>query len=725
MLFATSLHAYTITGKALDDDTGKALAGITVGVDELNIVTRTGRDGSFFFDNIEPGKYHLHFSHLEYGRQALKIKLKRNFLITVKLKKKIYTLEKKTNYYYREKDHYGEQSVTNKEIRELPMRGMGDSLHLLQSLPGIGGGFALATVPIIRGSNPLHNRYYVDDIPVDYPYHYIGSVVPLISSISETVIERASVIKGTSPMYYDDNLGNVISIKTKKVEETGVHGKVLFDPLLPAMPTVFVTAAPTKSLNVMCALRRSFIDLVTDFDDKNIWLQDHYVRVSYNLYNNHRITFTALGADDYMRYNSYSSRSRFDIETLKWEYLVSRHFFLKTIVSRSFTKHALGNSEGDGGSDGISVTFNPEEYRIRQMLNAIVSNYYLRGGYDLIFYSGSVKGNVDINEMADTDLFSQTGNAIVSHYPIKGTSFSMFAEGGGTFEPVSLNLGMKYKYYGPLSNHSFSCRAVAAVDLIERIRVYGGGGIYSAHPDMYYYLGESDPDFKDSRAFNSNIGVKGSITKTISAQLEFFYSHYNNLTTENINIINAGDYRMIAQLTPFSNEETGNSYGMEIFVKGSIKNFSGWVSYTLSASKRNNESNDIDDFDSDFSQTHIFRIVLAAHFGAWTPSIVWHLYSSLPYTPVTGSSSVNGINVVEYGDKNSRRFDPHNRLDFKLSWQAHKKCRLFFEFWNVYGNTNNDIFQIYDGDRDYGDDNPKIQSDYPPVFFWAGMELCF
>lgn len=49
----------TLAGRLLNSLTGTAIAGATVQIDELKRQTTTGADGSFTFENVPPGSYHL------------------------------------------------------------------------------------------------------------------------------------------------------------------------------------------------------------------------------------------------------------------------------------------------------------------------------------------------------------------------------------------------------------------------------------------------------------------------------------------------------------------------------------------------------------------------------------------------------------------------------------------------------------------------------------------
>jgi len=144
-----------------------------------------------------------------------------------------------------------------------------------------------------------------------------------------------------------------------------------------------------------------------------------------------------------------------------------------------------------------------------------------------------------------------------------------------------------------------------------------------------------------------------------------------------------------------------------------------------------------DEYSSDYDQTHIFKASILTHRGRWTPSAVWHYYTSMPYTPVTGSTpDGSGGFEPQYGSYNSRRYPAHHRLDAKLTY-TRGNLRCYAEVWNVYYVNGYDrgekefktnksyLFPVYDNDKPYSSSNPEKQEDIPLAFLWLGVEICF
>lgn len=735
----TALYAYSVSGRITDSSTGEPVPGVSVGIEELRDVQITADDGTFTFSNIPAGFYTLHTAHPVYGNKDISIRVKRRFIIDIELSYNVYSLTPVVNTAEEIKTRPGSQSLTSDDIKYMPMSGLGDSLRLLQTLPGVGSSFTMSSVPVIRGLNPIYDKTYIDDIPVDYPYHYFPPLVPLLSSINETVIDRVTLNKGPYPLTYDDSIGSIIHVKTKEVQQPGVHGKIVVNPLLPLFPTVYCEAAPVADFSILFAGRRTYVDWAADAadidTDNTFYFQDHYLKMRYNLFLKHRLYFTALGSDDYITTKDINARTEYHAESLKWQYLLSRKFFLETSFLRSRINHYYNSEDVDAGETPVNVVFSPVMYRLMQTLAADLSLFSITTGYEYTVHKDGVSGNIALSELVDYDIEEQAGDNVSAAFPVEGKSFSLFNETGIDLKPVYLNLGVRYKYYGPIKSNSVSYRGIVSYTVkSHELKIYGGGGSYRAQPDMYYYLGESRSNLKEAKSWNGILGFEKKITASVTGQLETYYAEYKDLFSSGFDAISSTELRRLSQINPYSRGKSGKAYGAEFFLKGKFGKFKGWTSYSLSGSRM---SDGEDEYSSDYDQTHIFKAAILTHRGRWTPSAVWHYYTSMPYTPVTGSTpDGSGGFEPQYGSYNSRRYPAHHRLDAKLTY-TRGNLRCYAEVWNVYyfnGYDRGDkefktnksyLFPVYDNDKPYSSSNPEKQEDIPLAFLWLGVEICF
>jgi len=80
LLAALALHAQlaaqtgaTFTGRLLNSLSGDPVPGATIQLDELRRETMTAQDGTFSFDNVPPGTYHLSVRSQGYSSRRAEI----------------------------------------------------------------------------------------------------------------------------------------------------------------------------------------------------------------------------------------------------------------------------------------------------------------------------------------------------------------------------------------------------------------------------------------------------------------------------------------------------------------------------------------------------------------------------------------------------------------------------------------------------------------------------
>lgn len=740
ILYSSGLYAYTLSGRITDSKTGKAIPDVSVAIDGIKTVEITAKDGTFVFEKIPAGYYIIYTAHPLYGNKEVNIRVKREFVIEIALSEKIHRIPPILKTIKAAEARPGNQSITSEDITYMPMSGTGDSLRLLQTLPGVGSSFTMSSVPVIRGLNPIYDKIYIDDIAVDYPYHYLPPVVPLMSSINETIIDDVTVNKSLYPLIYDDSLGSVIQVKTKEVQQPGVHGRIILNPVVPLFPAVYCEAAPTADFSMIFAGRRSYIDWAYDAaavdPDNTFYFQDHYIKLRYNLFSRHRFYFISIGSDDYISTDDINAGNEYHIESVKWQYLLNRHFFLETSLLRNKINHFFKDEDAKSNETPAEVYFNPLIYSLKQTLTADLSIFDIKTGYEYTIHRDGVGGNIDLSDFVDYDISEETdGDEEKIFFPIEGKSFSVFNETGIDLKDVHLNLGARYKYYGPLKSNSISYRGMVSYMLKnQNLKLYGGGGSYRAQPDMYYYLGDYNDGLKEAKSASGVLGFEKKLTAEITGQVEAYYSRYEDLFSSQLGTVSSTELRRLSQINPYSGDNSGKAYGAEFFIKGKLGKFYGWTSYSLSRSRMNNGD---DEYSSDYDQTHIFRVSVLTQRGRWTPSAVWHYYTSMPYTPVKGANPDGDSDYDPvYGSYNSKRYSAFHRLDARLTYTT-DSIRFYVEVWNVYyvnGYDRDDdefetnesyIFPVFDRDKPYSSSNPDNREDLPPALLWAGVEICF
>ena len=707
----SALSAAIVSGTVKDKSDRTPLANVTIGLKEIQTVVETDNNGLFRFENILPGEYSLVFSHESYGKKQISLRVKRDINLEVFLDRAVYnsgTIGTQYNDLLRKNSI---NTVSRKDIKKYPLRGVGDSLHLLQTLPGVGSGFSLATVPIIRGVNPLFNKYYVDSIPIDYPYHYAGILVPLISSINEESFDSAEVIKGKAPLWTGDNLGNTVMLTSREPEDEGYHATVILDPLLPVIPTVSFTALPRNDLFITGAYRRSAVDWFFDAEKTDVSFEDYFFKTGYTYGKRNRFTLLALGAKDVIDYSDLTALSGYDAGGLTWEYLAGDRLFIKTVVSTQKNTQKISNSKKYIATVGADFQFNPAEYRIEQTADYTYGFATFEGGWEVIKYTGGCEGNVSLSDIAGLDYLRGKGIFIKIPFDIEGNSYASFARIKADEGAAWGSLGGRYESYTVTGDTAFTYSAQGGYRINRKLSVFANASSFAAHPDMYYYLGNINPDFTLAKSRIFSGGANYLFKNSFECSTEIFHNSYRNLSPDMVLSEDDERFRKIAQVHPFSGESDGTDYGGEIACKGSWGKYSGWTNYSWITSQRTGSAGS--DFESEFSQSHIFRLALSTEWNRLTVSAIENIYTPLPYTPVKSDGTL--------GDYNSARSHLHTRFDLKGSYQIGDSTRIYFEWWNVFVRKRNYVCEKKSTSSSTGLISSKSYYD-TPVFVWFGLE---
>ncbi|MDA3901353.1 MAG: TonB-dependent receptor [Spirochaetes bacterium] len=727
------MAAGTVSGR-VTDMSGRPVSGLVVGLEDNYYTSETSSDGSFRFENVDPGDYTLHFSNGTWGHHRYGIRVKTDFHVTLKIDRKMNTSEPLV---YRETDepYNTRQGITQNQIITYPMRGVGDSLHLLQTLPGVGGGSSVSTIPIIRSTNPLLNKYYIDGIPINNPYHFAVGFVPVISAISDPVIDHVILHKGDAPVSMGDHAGNVIDIRTVEPTHTGLRGSVILDGFVPLLPTMAVSGVVDPRWSLVAVGRRSTTDILLDIADNNYMLQDFYFKTTYVLNRSHRFRLIANGASETFKWDDFISESGYNLFAFQWDYRIARNLFLTTSISRYQVARDLNNDK----EDGASVIFDPVEYRLYQALTAGIGRFAVTGGYEYTSYMNGAKSNISFSGLATPDILSAEAETQTTEFAIEGNGVRLFADVSGQFDRFWFTVGANFDYFGVQDSTNYGYQSEAGVVLRKTTAIYAKAGRFIAHPDMLYYLGAVDSDSENSELLTPThledtitdtyaVGLQSSDFLQVKMRGELFYSIYQNLYPGGTLVtVNDDSFRKAAQLHKFALEDDGDTMGFELSLSRKfLRRYNSSLAYTFQTTTRNRDDNlfvdllgdNAKEIESEYSQTHILRIMAAARFGPWVPALLFNAYSSLPYTEVSGTREIEGLGTQTlYGKENGARYPMHHRLDFKVNYYASESLRFYAEMWNVYLNRENQV-------ADYKNRSHREVNDIP-LFFWMGMELCF
>jgi hypothetical protein len=182
----------------------------------------------------------------------------------------------------------------------------------------------------------------------------------------------------------------------------------------------------------------------------------------------------------------------------------------------------------------------------------------------------------------------------------------------------------------------------------------------------------------------------------VFVSLESYYKIMNNLIgyEEGTNLFLNTDFasRLI--------HGRGHAYGLEVLVKKESGKLTGWISYTLSWTKRQfDELNQGDWFYSRYDRRHNGAVVMQYRFHPrWAISGVFEYISGSRFTPIIGqylvfAPSLSGGELIPiFSRLNDVKLSDTHRLDFGLKFRSKDIKRyqweIFAGVYNTYNRAN-------------------------------------
>jgi outer membrane receptor for ferrienterochelin and colicin len=257
LFFLTSMTAYSqlgnlssITGKVFDAQTGDAVIGAIVKVEQLNQLIQTNINGEFQFRNVPPGRYNISCKSNGYDAFSTVEVAVKNVISKVSIKlnpsqvddKKTFFIggiEVTANAQQQSTTLSTSTKLTGGEIEHLQATSLSDVMQLLPGVqtsnPSLADNKQIAIRQLVRNSDNTNLNSYafqmatlgtqiiVDDIPMSNNANMQGDLGNINSTAGagadmRTVpvenIEDIEVIRGVPSARYGDLAGGAVKIKT-------------------------------------------------------------------------------------------------------------------------------------------------------------------------------------------------------------------------------------------------------------------------------------------------------------------------------------------------------------------------------------------------------------------------------------------------------------------------------------------------------------------------------
>jgi TonB family protein len=710
--------------------TKKPFPGVTVLIKDTGASAVTDEKGHFEFIDVPLGPHKVQLSHAR--------------LVTVATDEELVKEQKKTVKYFvvekeegideetvvraaRIKKETVQTVIRTEEARRVPGT-QGDTLKVVQNLPGVARSAVGSGAIIVWGSAPKDTRVNVDGVEIPALYHVGG----LRSTVNSDLVKSIDLVPGGYGAEYGRGLGGLVRVETRQLPQAGVHGYVAADVL---DASAMVTAAIGKRFRIGIAGRYSYLDkllsAVTHKDVSEFFpipkYDDYQVMASLQLRKDEVLEAFFLASDDHLR-RSLASVDPSEVKSENDDTTFYRIFLRYARILPDGASVTITPSVGFDNSKSTTkfgavptlAESNDVRYGLRANYRRRVHKHVtLSLGLDLsgqvahsqrsgsleippregdIFVFGRPPGD-DVNADkwnthildAAPYLFAEVALGPVSLVP--GLRLDTFLiEGSQSTPPVVGTTPIGFSHF----DFGFDPRLQVNYKPHKRVAISAAVGLYHQAPeadDLSAVFG--NPTLGLSRALHVSLAMQVKITGTLSVELVGFYKQLEQLVSRN----EAPTPPLARALTQ---DGFGRSYGGQILLRQELlKGFFGWITYSLSRSERQDHPDRAFRL-FDYDQTHVLGVVASYEYRGWAAGVRFRYTSGMPRTPVIGAFFDGRGDQYQpiFGAQNSTRIPDFVQLDIRLEKTFNFRrasLNVFVDVQNVTNRANpEEIVYNYD-----------------------------
>ena len=745
ILFTSYLSAqenHTVSGTIKDVSNGETLFGASVFFKGTTIGATTNEYG-FFSITAPKGNYTLIISYVGYAESSQEIILdkdqKLDFEIaesTEQLDEVVIVSEESERVNIRN-PQMSVSKINVETIKKMPVvLGEVDVVKSIQMLPGVTNGGEASSGFNVRGGAVDQNLVLLDEAIIYNTSHLLG----FFSVFNADAIKDVKLYKGGIPARFGGRVSSVLDVRQKdgNSKNFGLTGGIgLISSRLAVEGPVFKDKG-----SFLVAGRTSYAHIFLKlFDnDNSASFYDLNLKTNYKLNENNKLYLSGyFGRDKFDLGNAFESGYGNLSGNLRWNHIFNNRLFsnLSLIYSKYDYKLLLEFLE----FDWVSSISN---YNVKYDLK-----YYFNDAFKLDFGVNGIYYDFDPGEINPTSEASSIN-------PLKLDQKSAFE--GGLYinaehklsDKLTAQYGLRYSSFArlggqPLTNYVNDLPVVYNSEL----------GIYEAgeaideteykKSETIKSFGNLEPRLALSYQLNKASSLKAgysrvaqyihllsnttSVTpldvwtpsgKFIKPQLSDQYAlgYFKNFK-DNVYSLEAEVYyktvdnridyidgsNLIGQNTIETEILNGESraYGLELLLRKSKGDFTGWLAYTLSKTEQRTLGgaaggpgiNNGDWYKSGHDRTHDISLTGSYKFNEkWTFSSNLVYQTGRPVTYPNGQYQYDGLTITNYSERNADRLPSYHRLDISATYIPNRKPEKrwkgewVFGIYNVYNRKN-------------------------------------
>jgi len=715
----------TISGFVRDARNGETLTGAVIYPKENPSSGIATNSYGYFSLTLPIGKYSLIIQFLGYKTKEFPLDLKENVQLTFDMEEESIALKEITITGEKNNNNVVQSELISKinvrEIQNIPViLGEKDILKTIQLLPGVTPAGEGNAGFYVRGGGADQNLILLDEATVYNPSHLLG----FFSTFNSDAIKDITLYKGGFPAEYGGRLSSVVDIKMNEGnnKEFHVSGGI---GIIASRVAIEGPLFKNKG-SFMIAARRTYADIFLKFLSRKgvdstarkstLYFYDLNLKANYQLSGNDRLYFSCyLGRDRFNLGGTVGLNWGNVTATTRWNHIINDKLFSNT--SFIFNRYSY-NFNVAVGSLTMKVLSEIKDWNLKEDLHFYLnSKNTVKFGFNSIYHTfvpSKVDSTVffrvksmDNRYALENALYISDEQTISDHLKVSyGLRYSVFSSIGPgtiyTYDQVSDVIdsttyakGKIFSTYG-----GFEPRLLLNYIINDSVSVKAS---YARSRQYIHLLSNTTSTTPFDLWVPSNINILPEIADQYT--LGYFRNFSNNKYETSVEVYyktmkNQIDYRNGANLILNNKVESqlvygkGWGYGAEFLIRKKYGKLTGWISYTLSKTKR--QFPDINGgrvFLAKQDRPNNLAIVAMYELNPKiTFSATWIYISGNVVTFPSGRYLVDGNLIPYYTERNGYRMPDYHRLDIGLTWQRKKTAKFEsnwnFSVYNAYGRSN-------------------------------------
>lgn len=679
-----------------------------------SVITQTDVNGKFQTP-IRRGSISVQISFTGYKTVFTSFVITRDTTIQVLLDHSIRELDEvivKSDRYREEifqSTRSGTHVIGQKDINSIPvLGGEADLIKTLQLLPGTLRGVEGSSDLFVRGGAADQNLVLLDQAPIYNTSHLFG----FLSVFNPDILNKVEAINGAFPARYGGRLSSILDVQTTSsiADRTHLSGDIgliasrlyLEQPIVKDKASFWIAGRRTYIDQVMSLVGEELPYYFYDLNGKLILTPTQNDEIQISHYSGEDILdlFRDRNNDGQGFLTRFSSGN--NSQSVQWKHRAGKGWRSEAALFRSKYKYNVTNkfdenellATSDIEDIGAKLLFGKDSLGIR--------NFSVRAGAEYIRHY--ISPNVVTTAGTITEILkSSESSGKIAH------EVSLFTEQEWTpATRLRINAGVRVSA-GLVANKNYffpEPRVSVRYAISEKESLKAGysrmvqymhrisSSAVSSPTDIWYPVTDS---IRPQTSHQVSLAWQRMLpAHDLSISVETYYKSMNNLIgyEEGTNLFLNTDFA--SSLI----QGKGRAYGLEFLLRKESGKFTGWISYTLSWSRRQfDQVNGGAWFYSRYDRRHNGAIVAQYAFNKrWSVSGVWEFISGSRFTPVIGqyivfAPTLTGADLIPiYSGVNEVKLADTHRLDLGLKFRSRPEKKFqwqwFVGVYNIYNRAN-------------------------------------